>query len=400
MHVKKICLLIIILPFCFLFTGCWDYVEYEHMAIVSAIGFDYNKSTSEVTITLQMIKPQKSKEGNTSSPNDVTTNSVTSYSYADSLARLQESIPQKLFYGYAQEIVIGEEAAKFITRDIIDMNVRTPSLRSSVNVIVCKGKAMNILDSIKSSKEIYTTTFTQEKTGYTRVTTLNEFQQMLVTSGSEPVTSKIFSINDQGEEVENANLVHGSAKTIISGVAVFKGNDLVGWLNSRETKGYSYIRGKIRGSYEHIEDPTSKDKDLPLKNSLQFYITKSKCKTKVTLKDGKPQVKLNIYATASLRKYSTAGPSEFLDENVISKLETQLQKAIYEDVNLAVTKCQHDLDSDIFGFGFEFYRQHQKLWHAYYKGHWEKMFSSIPVSINVKVKVINTGTNIKRYITR
>lgn len=416
-------LLIPILISTLLLNSCWDYAEYEQLTQIYSLGIDLNSKQNEITTTLQYIPITKSSGEKSKELNKGTVYSASAITIMDALTKLQQASPNKLFFGYIQVIVIGEDAARHIMKDLIVYFDRTPSIRNSVSIIIVPGKAEGVIATIdpnsvtSSGKKIRMLLTSAPSNGTTHSVTLHDFSQMMVRTGVEAVAPRIIttpSMDDVGEsaggsqnDVRFAIEKHGNI--LASGMAVFKKEKLIDWLDNRETLGLNWILGNKISSYKtsNIDDPSlsnNSTKELSLyadiKKMLYFYISKAGSKVKVKIENEKPVIYLNIKIEASVRKYYSDQRNEYIDPSIISLIEEKLERSINSDISAALKKSKDELNTDIFGFGFEFYRQHPKLWHAYFENSWDDMFKDVDVNVNVEAKINNTGTNIKRFIIK
>lgn len=413
---KKFILLIVLLTLMSYFAGCWDYTEYNQMTQIYSIGIDYEKESKKVILTLQYIPISKSGD----------TNQGTVYSASDitligALTKLQQASPNKLFFGYLQVIVIGEAAAKDIMKDIIVFFDRTPIIRNSVNIVVVPGKAEGTIATrdpnsvISSGQKIRMLLSSAQSNGNTHSITQHDFVQRMVKSGIEPIAPRIITTSpsdDPGKALGGKQngvrfAVEKEGNILAAGVAAFKKERFVGWLDDKETLGLNWILGNRINSYKtaDTEEPASSDGDAPsseagLEKVLHFYITKSGSKIKVKIKDGKAVINIKVKVEAALRKYYSGEGNEYITPEIVDSIEKKLEKSIYSDIMAALDKGKEELDSDIFGFGFSLYRQNPRKWHKEYEESWEDMFSDADVNVNVEATVNNTGTNIKRLIIK
>lgn len=132
-----------------------------------------------------------------------------------------------------------------------------------------------------------------------------------------------------------------------------------------------------------------------ISNEAYFRVTNTKTKLKINLINGKVSIDIDLKVTCSLRKYYSFSNTDYLDCKDLSQLEVELSESIKKDMEQALEKGQKELKSDIFGFGFEFYRNYPKLWQQKYEKEWNDLFPDIPVNIKVKARISNTGTNIR-----
>jgi spore germination protein KC len=413
---KKFFLLILSIFITITVSGCWDYTEYENMAQVISSGVDYNKETNEMTVTMQYIPSSRTSKGSgTESSGSVSmkngiVNSVTDKTFYGAITKLQQVIMKKLFYGYQKVFVIGEDAAKYKMLDLIEFFDRTPSVRTTVDIVITSGKAEKVLSIddpsgiVSIGDQLYEQINATGPTGTAYPVTMQDFSAMLAIGGLEATAPRVISTVEKSQGPIAEGGTSGNTRfddkmkgdLMISGTAAFKEDKLVGWLNDKESMGFGWITGKKMLAYkvsETSEDGNSED-------ILYFRINKSKSKIKVDLINNMPVIHVNIKTTADLRKYYSKKGSEFFTPKEMERVEKKLSDSIQSDVEAALGKGQKQLESDIFGFGFEFFRKYPSLWKTKYEKEWPDIFPDIPVYVNVDSKIINTGTTIKKFILK
>ncbi len=405
--------------------GCWDYKEYEELAMVSALGFDTDGTTRQVTVTVEYLLPggnsSQATGGSAKTTTDSTAVKATGMSIDDALVKIQQVTGRKLFFGYMQEIVIGENAAKQITKDIIGYIDRTPNIRTSAYLAIAQGKAEDVLSTadpnvnVPTSKNIHNLIDQSLNSGSAFPVTIQSFEEELAISGEEPVAPEITveemnqsqsgtsSSTSSGNSFDNSgNSINEGAVELniptngyykIDGMAVFQSDKLVGWLKGNECKGLGWIYNQELNPYEIVK--TSSENNVM--NTLIFRVTNSNCKIKIELENGKPVVYINAYVESDLRKFSNNIKADFLTPDVIDLLEKGLADNVRNDITSAIEKGQKELKTDIFNIGFNFFRQYPELWHSKYEKNWTQIFPTLKVNVNVEAKVIDTGTSIRKF---
>lgn len=419
---RKLILILSLLTFMISSVGCWDYIEYEQMTQIYALGLDIDIKSNEIRVTAQYIPITKSLGEKTAETTKGTVFSATAGTIIEALTKLQQASSNKLFFGYLQVIVISEDAARYIMKDILVFFDRTPSIRSSVSIVIVPGSAEGAIatrdpNSVTASgKKIRMLLNSSKNNGNTYSVTMHDFLQTVDKDGIEPVAPRILTTAPSGNQGEalggNKNdvrfAVEKNGNILASGVAAFKKDKFVGWLNDKETIGLNWILGNKITAYKSFNvdnNSTNNDlKDLPLyvdlRKTLYYYITKSKSKIKVNIENNEPVIHVEIKVEAALRKYYSDEGTEYITADIIDSMEKKLEKSINSDAKAALEKGRNELDTDIFGFGFNLYRQHPKEWHKYYEKNWDSLFQDAPVEVKVEAKINNTGTNIKRFIIK
>jgi len=294
--------------------------------------------------------------------------------------------------------------------DAIDLFDRSPTLHSSALLAITSGKAADVLQiidpyqTISSAEKIHDLIYFSPSSGLAYVVTINKFKAMLAIGGWEATVPHIIATAAQSQKEETKSSTHEQLKLNeertgahrVSGLAAFKGDKFVGWLDEKESRGFSWITGKKIQAYT-VSEPSS----VGGTNEILYYaVTDSNNKIKVQMENGKPVIYVDVKATAVLRKSYRDKGSGFLSLEEISIAEQKLADHIRSDVDAALNKGQKELQSDIFGFGFALFRKSPSLWKSEYEAKWADIFPDIPVHVTIDVTVPNTGTNIKRLIIK
>ncbi|BBB91484.1 MAG TPA: Ger(x)C family spore germination protein [Methylomusa anaerophila] len=422
---KRIFLIAVHILLSLVLSGCWDYIEYEDMAQVVGIGVDYNAESEQSTITIQYQPIKKGRSGMSNSSqgreSQGIVHSATDKTFLGALAKIQEIAPKRLFFGYTQVLLVGEEAAKHNIMEVIDLLDRSPALVSTSSIAVTAGKAEDVLktadpaDIMPSAPAIYKLIHLSPNTGVAYPVTVNKFTEMLAIGGWEAVAPRVVSVEAKSQQQDTkgktqaktptaqdetpANVTFNGEHTgayTVTGMAAFKGDKFVGWLDEKESMGLNWIMGKKMLNYKFSE---TSDQAGP-GDALYFHVLESKGKIKVQLDSGQPVIYVNVAVKAALRKYYQGEGPDFISAAEVSAEEQGLADSVRSDIEAALQKGQKELQTDIFGFGFALFRESPRLWKSEYEAKWADIYPAIPVKINVEAKVINTGANIKKLIIK
>jgi spore germination protein KC len=401
-----ICLLLVL-------SGCWDYTEYENMVQIIAMGVDFNKKSKETTVTIQYLPTTKQKGGsedsNGSSEKECVVCSATDKTLFGAVSRLREITDKEIFFPYLKVIVVSEEAAIYKTMDLVELLDRIPSIRSSTNLVISSGKAEDTISTFDaahiavSGELIYNLSNLSKFTGTSYPVTIHDFTQMLAVPGLEATAPRVLTVykKSRSEEGITQDKIRFAEKREgvhrVSGIAVFQKDRLVGWLDEKESFGFSMITGKNLRAYKESEI-----KDEANTEDIFYYrIKNSKSKIKVKMDNDEPVVNIDVTILAELRKYySYNKSSEIFTSKDVSDMETKLSNIVHSDIEAALEKGQAELKSDIFGFGFALFRGYPKLWKMKYEQKWDDIFPDIAINVSVNVIVKNTSTNNRKLIVK
>jgi germination protein, Ger(x)C family len=411
---KKKMALIILLILSLLLTGCWDYSDYDDLALISAIGVDLDKNTNEVTVILQNYVPSAAnlQTSGKSIPISAAVKAKGA-TLTEALSKIQKARRKRLFYAYLNVVVVGENASKKIITDTLQYFERSPNVRTTAYLAITKGKAEDVLTtmdpnvSVTIGQDIYGLIEESPSAGSAFPVSIEDFMEKLAISGIDPVapivTVKQTKKSKEGSSSENTRgdgLIKFSklkeGYQTISGMAAFKGDKLVGWLNVKESTGLGWILNKDISPYEEVKT-SSKNR---IQNTMAFSVSKSKSKIKVELAHNKPVITVDTNIEADLRKYAKDADATYLTPDALALAERGLSDKVKSEIKAAIKKGQKDLKTDIFGFGFAFYRKYPSLWHEQYEKKWKDTFANIQINVNVTAKIINTGSSIKKFVIK
>lgn len=412
MRLKKVILIALILSL-FLTTGC-DYIDYEDLTLISAIGIDFDETTDQVTVTVQYMatstagSSQESGSGSKTKPSPLVIR-ASGLNISDALSKIQQATGNKLFYSYMEAVVIGENAAKFILMDTLQFAERTPHIRTTASLVITTGKAEKVLStyderiSAPAGKNIRSLVKQSLRTGTAFPVSIQDFIEKLVITGRQPVAPLITVeyMDDSQDKSSSGNtddqgpVIYGQLRKgyyKVNGIAVFQGEKFIGCLDAKESTGLGYILNKNLKPYEYVtyaEDDT--------KNTLIFQVVKSKSNISVRIDDDKPVFTINTHLEAFLMKDINNNDLTLLTPEVIDMLNKELANSVHSEIDSAIQKGQKEYATDIFDFGFDFYRKDPALWKIQFKDNWKDIFPDIQIDVDVTAKVINTGSSIKEF---
>ncbi|WZL74215.1 Ger(x)C family spore germination protein [Clostridiaceae bacterium 35-E11] len=394
---NKINVIALCIFFILILTGCWDYTEYEDMLLINAIGIDIEPNENDITLTIAYPRTspsvEKSKPGG-SSEGEIKDIVFTAYgkTIPEAVDHMQQMMSREIFLGYTSIVIVGKKAAIAHIEKILNYIDTSPTMRMSSRIIVTPGKASDLLSIVNtyeeksvsnSLNEIFNTT---EDTGATFPIMLKDFYSALSIEGYEPVASTVSvkKLITQKNEVQNEThqgmIKRFEGEVEIDGLALFNGFKLVGWLNAKESRGWGLIMNK------KVQDFTSIH--VSEKEYLTYRILKNTSKTKVHIDDDL-SIDVNINVKCSIDELNLT--DDFNDPAVVQKIEESIAAAIKENVEATVRKVQKEIRADVFGMGFQTFRQYPREWNQFYKTHWKDIFPNIPIHIHVEAKVLHTG---------
>lgn len=381
---KKIASLFIIIGIMVTTTSCQSKVDIQDLAIVMAMAVDYNDQ-GKYRVVYQIFTASTFPGGSGVSLESssggvvVPTFQGIGGTLAEAMHDMEERIGKNIHFGQIKVVIIGQKAGERGISPIIDALSRLPEIKTNVPIYVTKGEAKKII-----------TQKTHEDT-----ITANVIDNMVlrqIYAGMHPVVY-LAHIADELSSKHNVvpvlGVINTSEKINVSdssifkldGMAVFREDKLIGYLDQKITLGYQYIKGdaKVFTTPVRLRDGH--------KATLRLHGCKSKIKTVIT--NGKPEVYINLDVKSILMDIT--GERDFLkNPELLQELESLHEKMVKDTVNETIRAAKDDVKIDFLGVGDVIYRQHPKEYEKI-KDKWQELFLDVPIKVTVNVIVKDTG---------
>ncbi len=387
--VKKSVMIVILCSILVLVSGCWNNRPVEEMTFATAIGFDKEKD-GQVEVTIQLVKPSALSGDGGSDKEAVWVYSNSGETVFEALRGMLNTVSRKIFMGQINLVVIQDQVAESGIMDIIDFLARDHEVNRKAEVVIAKEiKAKKVL-AAKSELEdipaVHIVDALQNNSAYAKVRDIKLFDLLtcLSASGFSPTVGVIQSTTELREEVEIKDLE-------MQGIAVFKKDKLVGWLEPAATRGLLFVLGEIESGIINITNPVEKDE------KVSFEIVNSQIEKELELKAGEPNFSIKV--TAEGRLGEQHGKGNLVTPKMVEKLEPRVEAVIKNDIKQAVNLAQKEFQSDIFGFSQLVYRQQIEYWQDNYQD-WNQIFSQVPVEIKVVWETRSSGVSGSRIKVR
>lgn len=398
MKAKKILvfMLIIVLILITLF-GMNSVTSMDNLAYVVAVGFDI-KDTGKLELSFQIALPSGSEGGSSGSSSSQSSSSIVTSvecnSFESGVNLVNSYLSKELNLSHCKAVVFSEEIASQGIGEYLYTLINHVEIRPTCNVIISKCNAKYFLNNSSPmleqlSSKYYEIASTSERvTGYTYNITLldffsdfaDSFTECFATLGSvndggisssgsnnnSSNSSSSGSNNDSGNNSSNRNNSDQSSSSLSSegtddsyvasetpivsqknienlGLAVFKGDKLVGELNGVECIAHLILTNELENAVISVPSPFEST------NYIDLYLTNSKCKSKVYLTNGTPYIKPSIDLSA--RIISMSDDYKDLTEENIELIEEYAKYYVERFIYDYLYKTAKVFKSDITAFG-------------------------------------------------
>ncbi|WP_078411031.1 Ger(x)C family spore germination protein [Priestia abyssalis] len=367
-------------------SGCWDRVELNDLAIVTAAAIDI-KGEKEIELSLQIFIPKALSSGGgqggggggggSAGEGGITlVASQKGANIADALSKLQGEVPRKIFWGQCKVFIFGETLAKKGIQEPMDFLLRHPQPRERAYMYVSRGKAKHVLE-LTPELERYSGEVIRELSDLHigMQVTMQDLDKMLIGKAQAAAIPYVKVLSaEQGQEKP-------FQFPKIDGTAVFKKDRMVGKINEKETRGVLWLRNEME-EYTVTVNPQDAKGDVSL-NPVSAQI---KLIPRIQGEKWKMLVKVNTEGAVVQNRTNL----NLTNNEVIKKVEKAYGKDIQNRIDLAIQKAQHELKADILGFAKEFHRKYPKQWKQV-ENRWDEVFPEVEVKIDVEAHIRRQG---------
>jgi len=359
--IKILSISILILILFSSFSASYKILTIDNLVNVVAIALDTSESTN-LKLSFQFTNASSFSEAGSEANSPSTIYTIEASSISSGLNLMNSAIGKELNLSHCKLIAISQDLAMRGISDEIYTLINEPEIRPSTNLVITKSTAKYYIENSKPLFENlltkYYTVFSNssQNTGYTSNTTIGEFFNRLISDdgdastilgglNSEPsqVNTSINSQKDSNRK-SNESFVSGDLNSENFGQAVFKGDKLVGELNSIENLSYLATTNQINGFLISVPDPIEND------NYLDVYLTPtSNAIIDIKIVNGSPYIRIKYHFTGKVS--SMQENSDYLKPSILSKISDSCDKYLQSIFSSYLYRTAKEFNSDIHGFG-------------------------------------------------
>lgn len=382
MKIKKIILLLIM----FTLTGCYDNKELNNIAILTAT--EINKVDDNYIINAEVVNPQApDKQTTKASPFIIYTG--VGKTIQEAYRQIKLSSSRYLYPEHLQVLIINENLAKEDISEVLDFYLRDPSIRTEFNVLI--GRDKDILSTTTPIEEISSSSINETiKTnnrfqGVSNLTTLNELTIMSLNPNTEIIlpSIKLKNITKEADTEENINNTKIDTMYELSGLAIFKNNKLLGYLDNNQSISFNILKNQIKSSVFSYECQKNKYLSAEIINN----------KSKIAVKDN--QITINVTTNVTINESNC---NLKLNENKnIKSLEKDLSIYLKNNLESDIDFIRNKYNSDVFGFLDEIYKHNYREYLKVKDNWYTSTYKEHPINITTKVNIISKGNIMEGY---
>lgn len=395
--IRNIFIIIVILVFLLAFTPSYTSLNIDNLAYVIALGVDTGEN-EKFKITFQFTTGAATSEsGSSGEKSPIITNSVEANSIDSAINMMDAYMARELNLSHCRLFIFSEEVAANGISDEIYTLANDTEIRPSANVIVTKNKAQEYISNSSPILENLITKYyeifpnSSKYTGYVYNVTLGDFFNQLISNTCEPFAilggvndnSPTSSTADKSSDIADIKSTDDSISAKRGseniGVAVFKGDKLVGELTALETLCLSIIRGEVDSFLITVQDPQNEEETIDLMLSAE-----NRKKIKVDIVNNTPYVTIDLKFTG--RIYSMKEDLKYLDSSVLDSISEKANQYLENILTNYLYKTSTEFKSDINGIG-KYCLSNFLTMPEFERFDWLNMYSSSTFDVSVNTEI-------------
>ncbi len=381
-------------------AGCWSRKEPKTLALVNSVIYDLGDNGG-YKVTLEVINPaaqgSAKQAGSGKSPNITATGEASSL--PEAIRNITQSLEKTIFGGHNKVRFFSERLAKKDIISIIDYLLRDHLTDENPLMVVIKGDEPEqvyscmlglsetvggYLENLSETQPVMTSKSAVVKTIDFVKDYYDEGKQpvagvvTLVECESKPSKNTSTSGSDSGES-QKQDSTEQEYRIVYEGLAAFKDDKLVGYMDGIETRAYNFVTGNIESAVFTIP-----------REDGQTVVIVDKPKADIKTEVNGDQVTVTVNIKTSMRIVQEEGVLDISKADQLKTVEAAFNAQLAEEIMAAIQKAQTEFRSDIFGFGQAVHKQHPEKWKEI-KETWDDCFTCAVISVSVESAVDRSG---------
>lgn len=382
----------IVLALCL--TGCWGSRELNSLSIVLAMGID--KIGEEYEVSVQIVDASQMTRNRLADRFPVVVYTIRAPTVLEALRRYTAESSRKLYFSHMRFVIFGEQIAKEGIRNAIDLLFRDFSIRPDFHVAIVRGNNAKSMLSLVTPTEILpamdlykSLKLSEREWAPSAAVNVLELMKVFSLEGMEPVLTglRLTGDTEKSMSAENVKQPRTFGDYRYTGIGVLKGDRLVGWMNEKESKAFSYIQNRVSSTVARVPCPQS-DGDF----TVDLFYSKARIRPRV--QDGRPSVYIRMDVQANIGEVGCR--TDLKSQQAFLALQKAAGEGLEAVISNGIRRAQNDFGADIFGFGEQFHRSYPKQWRQW-KADWNRRFRELPVEIDVHYQLRQFGKIINEF---
>lgn len=374
-----------------LLTGCWDRKEIEERTSVFAMAVDNHPAGVQVSVQIPvpiMIIGAGGGGGGEGGQGAVHNFTAVGNTVSEALENLENQANQDLFLGHTRLLLLSEELVREKGMQVLDAFRRHPEIRRRLWPLIVKGRAQEALGLDVRLSEIpteYILDFVENGSSEGRMAETSLGKWFI--NQSDPTRSayinylQIQPAKQAGGSGKSGGQGEGSGgKVVWKGIAVMRGNRMVGSLSREDSSPVLEVVEKKPGYHTRILCPDRKGRIVFEPKSIDPSLSLSHSGKRVN-------IRVNVKVVGGIVE-STCSELDLSKGGVLDQVDKWFARAYEKQARKTLRRLQKEFRTDAFQFGSYIHAYHPDLWKQI---DWEQEFPKAHITFNYQVTIKNLG---------
>jgi len=401
---RKVKVVIFIIMFILLATGCEDGTEPDTLGYVVAIGVD-KPETGNVgyDFTLQFANPPKisggaSQDGGKGGKDSIENITVTAPGIYSAVNVANHIISKKFTLSHTKLLVFSDEISKDGVEKFFETIGRSSDIRPNTYIAVSKCKAKDFLENVNPETEVnpvryYTMIFENENSEFIPKNMAQDFY-FHFTSDERDSVMPLCSVSGKNNDKDSAGkgyqyqleddvageIPTGKEETQVMGMAIFNRDKKVAEMGEIETEIYNMIIGEYENSY--VSYYFSKVPEDPITLIQQ---PERRPKINVNTDTDIPKISVELFLEGD---FCSSTPRVSVEDDIdmfTDEISQELKKEVENFLNKTTL-----LGTDFIGFGSYAKRNFETL-DEFKSYNWKEKYKNAEFYVNIDFSIRRTG---------
>ncbi|MBC7959905.1 MAG: Ger(x)C family spore germination protein [Vallitaleaceae bacterium] len=352
-------------------TGCWDLVEIDQRALITAIGIDVQGEEIGITYLVPNL-PVLTGQGGSGSPRFIKHANGTTF--LETNKKYNKMSDLKLTFEHTQVIVFGSNFLQnpLKLKDALDYFDRSPDYAKSIAIVATD----------KNAEELLQVTPNSDKPIGIYIASLFDPQAGDVISGQKVTLNTFFSsLYDTNGSGHLPLIIYKDKEVQMDGIVFLKDYEKALTLPFDELAPYYWVCGKGRDTFENVEYKETK---------LSYEISQASRKIRIKETENGLEIKINFQTEGDIDEFLLDPEENVFKNKTVKEIEELLAEKMTEKMNEMVQKIQKELGYDAFDIAGRIKMQNGRLWEKI-KDDWDAYFTSAKITIEVEPHIRRIG---------
>ncbi|MCR2807476.1 Ger(x)C family spore germination protein [Paenibacillus soyae] len=392
----RLMLLVLLMAACAPLSACWDIQYLDQLGVVLAVGVDDDpKGKFRYQVTVQVVLPRNASPGDQSgNGSPVMTISEKGDTLFEAIRKMSAKTSRRLFFSHMQLLAIHENTAKKDLYPLLDLIDRNADIRSDISVVIARGLRAEQLLEIRTQMEAVPANQMKEAIevnekahGQVFSVLVRDIVRMADSHLKEAAVPAIGveGMPEAGNKDNNVTQIKPDVIPELTTMAIFRDGELAGYLTPKESRGYVFLRNRIKSSVLKLSCPRTDGHYI-----VEIFDSDTRTKVRQSPQSSDtPLVHVQVRMEASIHEL-TCQDFNVHDESSFREVELAVNQAVEAELDAAIGALQKKLRSDALGWGREVYQDQPAMWKRI-SGNWNDVFPNVPYELECISRIQSMG---------